>query len=57
MVSPLSRLWRNWTVHDLFGHPLSRLAYGVFRPLGRARAQRVWSLIHDGTLPLETTLD
>jgi len=53
----LSRLWRNWTVHNLFGHPLSQLAYWLFRPLGRARALRVSDLIHDGTLPLKTTLD
>lgn len=36
---------RNWVVHNLFGHPLSEIAYWLF-------GERAGNWIHDRTLPV-----
>jgi len=48
----MSKLYRNWPVHNLFGHPVSELAYWVVRPFGKSRAKQVNKWIHDSTLPV-----
>lgn len=43
----MSKLYKNWTAHNLIGHPLMAIAYLVgLNELGRT--------FHDATLPLET---
>ena len=40
----MSKIWRNFTVHNLFGHPLAEIASWMFGEEG-------WTFFHDGTLP------
>ena len=40
----MSKIYKNWTVHNLIGHPFMQLAYLV-------RAKRVGDWIHNSTLP------
>ena len=47
----MSRLYKNWPVHNLVGHPVSELAYWVVRAFGLRLAKRVSEYIHDSTLP------
>ena len=50
-------VYRNWTVHNLIGHPLSEVFYLVLLPfVGRSRAEDISGWIHDVTLPLENTV-
>jgi len=43
----MNKLYKNWTTHNLIGHPLMAIAYLVgFDELGK--------IIHDATLPPET---
>jgi len=46
----MSRIYKNWAVHNLFGHPFMQLAYLV-------GAKRVGVWIHDSTLPAGHTAD
>lgn len=50
----MSKLWRNWPVHNLIAHPLSEVVYWCVRPFGKQLAERVSGAIHDATLPEET---
>jgi hypothetical protein len=47
----MSKVYKNWTVHNLIGHPVSELAYLFLRPFGLVLAQRISKTIHDATLP------
>ncbi len=48
----MRKLWKNWSVHNLIGHPASEIVYLVLRlPLGRDRAQCAASRVHDFTVP------
>ena len=49
----MSRLWKNWAVHNLIGHPLSEIIYWIVRPFSKLRAEVVSGWIHDETLPDE----
>tara|TARA_R110002020_G_scaffold78727_6_gene197817 strand:+ start:2711 stop:2980 length:270 start_codon:yes stop_codon:yes gene_type:complete len=49
----MSRIYKNWPIHNLIAHPVSELAYWIVRPLGKSRAKRVGDWIHDSTLPEE----
>ena len=41
----ISRLWRNWTFHNLVAHPASELVYLL------TRSERWSGWVHDATLP------
>ena len=43
----MKRLYKNWTAHNLIGHPLMAIAYLV-------GLQKLGAQIHDATLPPET---
>ena len=43
----MSKLWRNWTVHNLIAHPLSEIVY----LLSFGRAVKWSDFIHDSTIP------
>lgn len=47
----MSKIYKNWFVHNMFAHPLSEIAYWIVRPLGRKKAEDVSGFIHDGTIP------
>jgi len=47
----MSKLWKNWFVHNMFAHPLSEIAYWLARPLGKDKADTVSGAIHDATIP------
>ena len=47
----MSKLYRNWVVHNLFAHPVSELTYWFVRPFGKLRAEVISKAIHDFTLP------
>jgi len=52
----MSFIYRNWTVHNLVGHPLSEVSYLVSLPfVGRDKAEDISAWIHDVTLPLGHT--
>ena len=52
----MSFIYRNWTVHNLVGHPLSEVSYLVSVPLvGKSKAENISGWIHDATLPLKNT--
>ena len=53
----MSKIYKNWPVHNLIGHPVSELAYWVVRPFGKPRAKQVNKWIHDSTLPVGHTAD
>ena len=48
----MSKLYRNWPVHNLVGHPVSEIVYRILVLFGRSRAKRVGDWIHDATLPV-----
>lgn len=47
----MSRLWKNWTVHNVLARPLSEIVYWLARPFGKPAADKASGLIHDATLP------
>ena len=53
----MSRIYRNWPVHNLIGHPVSELVYRILVLFGKSRAKRVGDWIHDSTLPVGHTAD
>ena len=44
-------LIRNWTTHNIVGHPLSEILWWVLRPFSREKAKAVSNWIHDITVP------
>ena len=48
----MSRLYKNWFVHNMFAHPLSEAVYWVIRPLGRKKAGNISGGVHDVTVPV-----
>jgi len=50
----MSKMYRNWPVHNIIAHPLSELAYWVARPFSKSCAERISRWVHDCTLPTET---
>ena len=48
----MSKLYKNWFVHNMFSHPLSEVVYWFVRPLGKKKAEDVSGVIHDCTIPL-----
>ena len=48
----MSRIYKNWPVHNLVGHPVSEIVYRILVLFGRPRAKRVGDWIHDSTLPV-----
>jgi hypothetical protein len=46
----MNRLFQNWPVHNLFGHPLAQIALWIFGYDG-------WQFFHDGTLPKSASED
>lgn len=47
----MKRIYKNWFVHNVFGHPLSEMAYWLvclFNPVGASRLS-MW--VHDITCP------
>ena len=52
----MSFIYRNWTVHNLVGHPLSEVSYLFSVPfVGKSKAEDISGWIHDATLPLKNT--
>ena len=50
----MSKLYKNWTIHNLISHPLSEVAYWIVRPLGKKKSKDVSVWIHDISLPNTT---
>ena len=47
----MTKLYKNWPVHNLIGHPVSEIVYRILILFGKSRAKRVGDWIHDSTLP------
>ena len=47
----MSKLYKNWPVHNLIGHPLSEIAYWIVRPFGKKKAEDISGWVHDITIP------
>ena len=46
------KIYKNWPVHNLIGHPLSEIVFWIVRPfVGLAKAENISGVVHDGTLP------
>ena len=46
------KIYKNWAVHNLIGHPLSEIVFWMVRPFaGREKAENIAGAIHDGTVP------
>lgn len=49
----MSKVYRNWAVHNLVGHPLSEIAFWCSRPfIGLRKAEKLSGQIHDLTIPI-----
>ena len=53
IINKMSKLYRNWFVHNMLSHPLSEIAYWLALPFGKQRAETICNAIHDFTLPPE----
>ena len=51
----MSKLYKNWPVHNFIAHPVSELVYWIVRPFSKLRAERASKSVHDSTLPKGTT--
>ena len=52
----MSKLYKNWPVHNLIGHPLSEIVYWIVRPFcDREKADDICGWVHDITLPVDHT--
>ena len=47
----MSKIYRNWFVHNMFAHPLSEVAYWLVRLFGKKKAEDISGVIHDITIP------
>lgn len=47
----MSRLYKNWFIHNTVSHPISELVYWIMIPFGKKRAEVYCNRIHDFTLP------
>ena len=49
----MKRLYQNWFMHNMVGHPLSELVFWLIRPfVGLAKAENISGIVHDCTLPI-----
>ena len=44
-LTTMSKLYKNWTAHNLIGHPLSEIAYLL------GFSEEIYNWIHDVTIP------
>lgn len=49
----MSKIYKNWAFHNLIAHPVSELLYWFARPLGKAAAVKISTILHDSTIPAE----
>ena len=47
----MKKLYKNWFVHNVFGHSISELLYWILRPFGEIKASRASVWFHDATCP------
>jgi len=48
----VSKLYRNWVIHNILGHPASEIIFWMVRPfVGLTKAENVCGWIHDVTIP------
>ena len=47
----MKKLYKNWFVHNVFGHSISELLYWILRPFGEIRASVISIWFHDATCP------
>ena len=48
----MKKIYKNWFVHNVFGHGFNEIFYWIFKLLlGKEPARFVFGLIHDATLP------
>ena len=47
----MKRLYKNWPFHNLIAHPISEIAYWIWRPFGKDKATDIAGKIHDMSLP------
>jgi len=51
----MKRLYQNWFMHNMVGHPLSELVFWFIRPfVGLAKAENISGDVHDWTIPEHT---
>ena len=47
----MKKVYKNWFIHNLLGHPLSELAYWLLMPFSQIKASCLSMWIHDATCP------
>ena len=51
ILNNMKKLYKNWFVHNVFGHSTSEMLYWFLKPFGEIRASRVSIWFHDVTCP------
>lgn len=47
----INKLWRNWPVHNIIGHPACEIARIFLSAIGSENADKVAAKIHNATVP------
>jgi len=53
----INKIYKNWFIHNVFGHSISELLYWVLRPFGEIRASMASVWFHDITCPNKGHID
>jgi hypothetical protein len=53
----MKKLYKNWFVHNVFGHSISELLYWILRPFSEIRASMACIWVHDVTCPSKYHMD
>tara|TARA_Y100001938_G_C8081770_1_gene429581 strand:+ start:396 stop:596 length:201 start_codon:yes stop_codon:yes gene_type:complete len=47
----MNKIYKNWFVHNVIGHPVSEILYWVLKPFGEINASTTSVWFHDLTCP------
>lgn len=47
----MKKLYKNWFVHNVFGHSISELLYWILKPFSELKASQASIWFHDVTCP------
>ena len=47
----MNKIYKNWFIHNIIGHPVSELLYWILKPFNEINASRASVWFHDATCP------
>jgi hypothetical protein len=53
----MNKLYKNWFVHNVFGHSISELLYWIIKPFSEIKASMASVWFHDVTCPNKAHMD